>query len=206
MKLIISTDIDKLSYHLVNDHHHVFFFFWREKDCGISQETVKVHVKVERWSHVRYRSSLRTSCKVGSFAEALGADRRPRSDAANAFAAAHAKSAAHLFRHAASTQPLSNTGAPWALCCAREVKKLAVSADHRPPTSPARTTSLARPPSPASSGYVRSFRLLATLSAAPGLVAGTCPGSPVATQCADQCHVNRELGASEQGQPFCDDF
>ena len=54
---------------------------------------------------------------------------------------------------------------------AKEVRKLAVSTDNRPPTSPARTTSLARPPSPASSGYVRSFRLLATLSAAPCLVA-----------------------------------
>ena len=78
-------------------------------------------------------SSPRTSCKVGSFPEALGADRRPRSDAANAFAAAHAKSAPHLLRHAASTLPFSNTGAPWALCCAKEVRKLAVSADHRPP-------------------------------------------------------------------------
>ena len=100
----------------------------------------KVHVKMEHWSHVRYRSSLRTSCKVGSFAEALGADRWPRSDGANAFAAAHARSAAHLLRHAASTLPFSNTGAPWASGCAREVKKLAVSADHRPPTSPARMT------------------------------------------------------------------
>ena len=54
------------------------------------------HVKVERWSHVRYRSSLRTSCKVGSFPEAPG-------DTANAFAAARAKSANHLLRHAAST-------------------------------------------------------------------------------------------------------
>ena len=155
------------------------------------------HVKVEHWSHVRYRSSLRTSCKVGSFPEAPGADRRPRSDAASAFAAAHARSAAHLLRHAASTLPFINTGAPWALCCAKEVRKLAVSADHRPPTSPARTTSLARPPSNASSGYVRSFRLLATLSAAPGLVAE--PALPVPSR---QSRVGR-LGT---GQPFCNDF
>ena len=47
---------------------------------------------------------------------------------------------------------------------------LAISADHRPPTSPARTTNLTRPPSPASSGHVGSFRLLAATSAAPGLL------------------------------------
>ena len=79
---------------------------------------------MEHWSHVRYRSSLRTSCKVGSFAEAPGADRRPKSDAANAIAAAHARSAAHLLRHATS-MPFINTGAIWALCCAKEVRKLA---------------------------------------------------------------------------------
>ena len=88
---------------------------------------------------MRYRSSPRTSCKVGSFREALGADQRPRSDAAYAFAAAHDRSAAHLLCHAASTLPFSNSGALWA------VRKLAVSADHRPPTSPARTTSLLLP-------------------------------------------------------------
>ena len=67
-----------------------------------------------------------------------------------------------------STMPFNSSGAPFALCCANAVKKLAVSADHRPPTSPARTD---EPGPPASSGYVRSFRLLGTTSAVPGLVA-----------------------------------
>ena len=139
------------------------------------------HVKVEHSSHVGYRSSVRTSCKVGSFSEAPGADRLPRSDAANAFAAAHARSAAHLCRHAASTLPFINTDAPWAWCCAKEVRKLAFSADNRPPTSPARTTSLARPPSPC------QFRVRTLLPPSRDYecctLSGrrTCPGSPVAT-------------------------
>ena len=43
-------------------------------------------------------------------------DRRPKSDVANAFAAAH-DNAAHLLLHATSTLPLNSSGAPCALCC-----------------------------------------------------------------------------------------
>ena len=60
----------------------------------------------------------------GLIVEALGADRRPRSDATNAFAAIHTWSAAPFVGHATSTLPFSNTGEAWASCCAREVKTI----------------------------------------------------------------------------------
>ena len=52
----------------------------------------------------------------------------------------------------------------------RGPRSWAVSADHLPPTSAPRTTRRALPPSPASSGYVRSF-LLRAFRAAPSMVA-----------------------------------
>ena len=127
---------------------------------------------------MRYRSSLRTSYKKGSFAEALGADRRPKSDAANAFAAAHARNrppSSPRSLHAALQQHWRTLGL--------------VLADHRPPTSPAKTTSRAfLPPS-------RNFECCTWSGRR------TCPGSPITTQCADQCHIDGDLGALEHGQP-----
>ena len=135
--------------------------------------------------------------------EAPGADRRPRSDAANAFAAAHARSAAHLFRHATSTLPFINI-CTLASCCAQKVRKLAVSADNRPPTFLPRTTSLA---------------LLATLSAVLCLVTKPALEVPLPrnaltngsillqrllTVCRQRMEpaTNRDLGLSNWFKPF----
>ena len=52
---------------------------------------------------------------------------------------------------------------------AKESKNCRDSWDQRPPTSAARTTSLALPPTPASSGWVRSFHLLASPRTAPSV-------------------------------------
>ena len=117
---------------------------------------------------MRNRSSSRTSCQVGSFPEALGANRRPKSDGANAFPATHDKSAAHLLLHAASTLAFNNSGGPCALCCAN-ARNWLFWQDHRPPTSPARTTSLAC--TPLHLPVLGMSVLSATTSAATGLVA-----------------------------------
>ena len=53
----------------------------------------------------------------------------------------------------------------------RAVRNWRVSEDHRPATSPPKTTKRHLPSSPDNSGYVRTLRLLAPLSAAPSLVA-----------------------------------
>ena len=63
-----------------------------------------------------------------------------------------------------------------------DLKKDIVSADQRPPTSPAKTTSLALPRGPTNSGYVRSFLLLlAAVNAAPAV-----PGRAVPSQCNEE--------------------
>ena len=137
---------------------------------------------------------------MGSFTEALGADRRPRSDAANAFAAARARSAAHL-RHAASTLPFITLG----LLCQRGQETRCLG---RPPSS--NLSCKDNEPGPPS--FPCQFRVRAFLPPSRDFEyctwsgRRTCPGSPVATQCADQRQVIRAMGASEQGQPFSDDF
>ena len=64
-----------------------------------------------------------------------------------------------------------------AFALASDPKKVRASSDHRPPTSAATTTSLALPPSPDISGYVRSFRRLASVRATPSY--GSAPGRAV---------------------------
>ena len=127
------------------------FFF--EEEEGISER--------QKQSHVRYRSSPRTSCQVGSFPEPLGVDRRPRSDAANAFAAAHDRSAAFLL-HAASTLPFNSSGAPCAFVLRQRSQETGCFG--RPSTSD-----------------------LASKDDEPG----PCPGSPITMQCADQSRQSR---------------
>ena len=58
-------------------------------------------------------------------------------------------------------------------------RKDCVSEDHRPPTSPARTTNLALPWAPESSGYTRSFLLRAAREAAPSSLAQRLCGTPL---------------------------
>ena len=68
-------------------------------------------------------------------------------------------------------------------------RNLAVSVDHRPPTSAARTTERVRPRSPESSGYTRSFLLHAVQSST---IMNSSPSdcSAVAVERRHQCGVN----------------
>ena len=77
---------------------------------------------------------------------------------AKAFAAEHANNLPHLWHHACATDACMNSGAEVVFDAASARMNCAASADQRPPFFAARTTSLARLPSPTSSGYVTSFR------------------------------------------------
>ena len=113
----------------------------------------------------------KTSCTDGLSLPVPGTGRRSSKDTAKARAAEHASTALHRRIHAALTLPCKIHGEDSARALARAASKVAGSSLQRPPTSAAKTTNRARPPSPASSGYVRSFRRLATSSAAPSLSA-----------------------------------
>ena len=87
-----------------------------------------------------------TSCTEGGSPPAETGDLCSSSDNAKAlFAAEHARSRLHLGHHALA-DPLMHRGSDCALAPARARTKQAASSDHRPPTSAASTTSLARPP------------------------------------------------------------
>ena len=73
------------------------------------------------------------------------------SESAKARAAAQANNELHLRSHAACARPRSSSGSSRTLSEARPVRNCADSAENRPPTSPARTTSWALPRSPTNS-------------------------------------------------------
>ena len=85
----------------------------------------------------------------------------------NALAALHASMALQRLSQAASALLCKRKGTVSARALANAHRNPAVSLDHRPSTSAARTTKRARPPSPESSGYTRSFLLRAASRAAP---------------------------------------
>ena len=94
--------------------------------------------------------------------------------------------------------PCKMNGEDSARALARTTKKVAVSSLQRPPTSAARTTNRARPLSPASSGYVRSFRawqlpVQHRHSLQP-------PGASVAVQTGDQGGVDGQLCSMPQAR------
>ena len=89
----------------------------------------------------------------------------------------------------------SNKEAAKARAAASNLKNDRVSSDHRPPTSPASTTSLARLRGPTNSGWVLSLRRRATtMCAAPGF------GRPVTMVCRHRCGVHRKLCPTVQRQ------
>ena len=113
------------------------------------------------------RWSLITSCAEGVRPSTPAEVSLSSSESAKARAAAQVNNELHLRSHAACARPRSSSGSSRTLAEARPVRNCAVSAENRPPTSPARTTSWALPRSPTNSGYRRFFRRRATFRLAP---------------------------------------
>ena len=123
--------------------------------------------------HVSRWWSQITSEVVGVSPSAEAQHLRSNSDKAKARAAVHAMRTLHLRNQATIADFRTTSGSHLALASARALRKLLASVDHLPPTSQPSTTNLARPMSPASSGYVLSLRLRACSNAAP-LVEAHC--------------------------------
>ena len=102
---------------------------------------------------------------------------RPNRDIENAFAAAQANNLYHRLSHALRASACNSSGSSRTLAPANDDKNSAVSSDQRPPS----TINRALPPSPASSGFVRSFRpgLFQSLAV---LLSGPSPGPPVVVE------------------------
>ena len=92
--------------------------------------------------------SLNTSCTSGTATPVPGFGCLSRRDNAKALDALQAKMLLHLRSHAALTRFWRSKGADRECALARARKNCAVSSDHLPPTSAARTTRRALPPSP----------------------------------------------------------
>ena len=92
-----------------------------------------------------WRKSFTTTRVVGASPSDPPQYRNPSEEAANALVAAQHKSPTHLNLHACSALLRKIMGSHLARAFARRVRNCLVSSDHRPPTSPARTTNRALP-------------------------------------------------------------
>ena len=126
------------------------------------------------------RSAPTTSEVDGNSPSAPCPPRRSNNDIANACAAQQESAVLHLLNQARLATSLISRGSDRALALASCLKKSCASSDHRPPVSHANITSLARPCSPVSSGYLSSFRRRACSRAAPSVVAHCILGPPSA--------------------------
>ena len=126
----------------------------------------------------RQKSVRKTSLNDGIGPSPPPFDLCSNSDAANARAAVQASIVDHRSRQACSAL-FRNTGlSERARAAARRRRKVEVSADQRPPTSPARTTNFALLVGPTNSRYVRSFRRRAASRAIPSTLAARALGEP----------------------------
>ena len=91
--------------------------------------------------HWACRLALITSCVEGVGPSTPAEVSLSSSESAKARAAAQANNELHLRSQAACARPRSNSGSSRTLAEARPVRNCAVSAENRPPTSPARTRS-----------------------------------------------------------------
>ena len=91
------------------------------------------------------RASANTSLTDGTWSPAPGDPLTPSSDEAIDFAVEQARRQLQRLYHAARALPKSLLGTQVAFALAKHHKKSLVSWDHLPPTSPAITTSRARP-------------------------------------------------------------
>ena len=103
---------------------------------------------------------------------------RSRRDSATARAAQQPSMFPHRRLQAVSALLRRTSGALRDFARDRAVRNWRVSEDHRPATSPPKTTKRHLPSSTDNSGYVRTLRLLAALSAAPSLEAAPALAVP----------------------------
>ena len=156
-----------------------FLFFWGTMKEGTVRQSIQE--KITTRTHGARPACLcspSTSHMEGVLPSEPCTQRRPRSDAATAFAAAHDSMAPHRMRHACSARFCKIVVSCRALALANCDTNDLVSADQRPPTSMASTTSLARDRGPTNSGCVRSLRLLAACSTTPSASAAAPCGDP----------------------------
>ena len=116
-----------------------------------------------------------------------------RRDRAKALPALHARMELHLLNHAAFTRFCSRSGTDSAFAFARLRRKWAVSSDHRPPVSAAKTTKRARP-----CGLFPAPRFLQSHAGAPG---GSPPRTPIPPERKHQRGVYCQLGSLPQVNP-----
>ena len=152
-----------------------YIFFLTAKDEGTLNHNSKPRYPTSATTQAK-RSSRTTSFPEGMEAPVPGLGRLSRRD--RALPALHAKMELHLRNHAAFTRFCSRTGTDSAFAFARLRRKWAVSSDHRPPVSAAKTTRRARPPSPTNSGNVVSFLRRASSRATPARLAAPLLGLP----------------------------
>ena len=108
-------------------------------------------------------------------------------ESAKARCAAHERMLDQRRNQATSTLACKMLGTSRAFATATARKKCAVSGDQRPPTSPARMTNRARPPAPANSGQVLSFRRCADLMATPSRLAAPSLAVPSRRKAQELC-------------------
>ena len=149
----------------------VSFFLARKEMRHVSQERKSVQ------STARHKPRPSRKPRVSAIPDHFSSSRgwtitTVGSDSAKARALAHDRIMLHRQIHANLALVRRVGGAS----CRR---KDCVSEDHRPPTSLARTTSLALPCAPESSGYTRSFLLRAARKAAPSSLAQRLCGTPL---------------------------
>ena len=148
------------------------------------------------------RMSFTTSCVRGTSPSAPHPNLRFSRNAAKARPALHARMEAHRNLHACSTRARRIRGSDLAFARARSRKKIWVSLDQRPPTSPANQ---ARARGPMSSGYVRSFLRRATVNRSINLCS-TRSGGPVTVEWRDKRGVHGQLHPTKEGQTIRDNF
>ena len=171
------------------------FIFRRKKKTMHHDEmhTARLHPK---------RASRTTSCTDGASPLQPATGRRSSKDSVNARAAEQARTALHLRTKAAFALFCKKNGQDWALASATAAENFAVSPLHRQPTSAARTTRRARPPSPDNSGQVRSLRRRASTKTAPSWSAARALADPSRRK--GETSVNRQLRTVPQRQSVSD--
>ena len=172
------------------------FFFFERKSCrkGVNASSHKTAALV-LIKHSNPRGENRSSPSDPP------PYRNPSKEAANALAAAQHRSPAHLNLHACSALLRKITGSHLARAFARRVRNCLVSSDHRPPTSPTRTTNRALPRGLTSSGrFSPSYAW-----PQPRLLHPRGRPGDAQNRHKHECGVHRQF-ASEQGQPVCQDL
>ena len=142
-------------------------------------------------------ASANTSWTDGTWSPAPGDPLTQTNELANPLAAEQASMQVHRLYHAARALPKSLPVTAAAFVEARHHKKLLVSSDHRPPTSPAMTTRRTLPFPRHNSGYVLTLSFVAAHRAAPSVKSAPRPVCAVPVEWRDKCCVECKLASSK---------